>query len=347
MPSAAAPRGRANWLMMGTGLVAMFSMAGWFWLARPHTVPTVPSLATVAAATPVAPPSPAVSSPTVSSPAMPEMTAPHPAPQAALVRLPKAVVPARARPLPSGLPSASRPEEPIAFGGILGEAVLSVKRGAAPAATTSPVPESVPVEIQKSRAKTPDPAVGLFRLGVLYQQAGDHHRAIEQYRALLALDPRHVSALNNLAVSLRHLGELEAAADLLKRATALDPTDDKAFTNLGVVRQLQERPDSAIEAHLRALAINSRNWESAFNLGLLFWEARDLERASERFLKVVSLHPHASAYYHLGLIAERQGRPNEALRRYRQVIQEREGAQADLRAQAERRVQDLVGLARR
>ena len=42
MPSADAPRGRASWLMMGTGLVAMFSMAGWFWLAHPHTVVAIP-----------------------------------------------------------------------------------------------------------------------------------------------------------------------------------------------------------------------------------------------------------------------------------------------------------------
>lgn len=337
MPSADAPRGRVRWLAIGAVIVATASMAGWLWLARSHTVPTVPSLATVAAATPVAPPSPAVFSPAESSPAMPEMTAPRPAPQAASVRLAKAAVPARARTLP----------EPSVFGGIPAEDVLSVKRGAAPVAMTSPVSEPVPVEIQRSRAKTPDPAVGLFRLGVLYQQAGDHRRAIEQYRALLALDTRHVPALNNLAVSLRHLGELDKAAELLQRAAAFDSTYDKAFTNLGVVRQLQERPDAAIEAHLRALAIDPKNWESALNLGLLFWEAHDHARARELFLKVVSLRPHAAAYYHLGLIAERQGRPDEALLRYRQVIQEREGAQPDLRAEAERRVQDLVGLARR
>ena len=148
-------------------------------------------------------------------------------------------------------------------------------------------------------------------------------------------------------MSLRHLGELEAAADFLRRATAIDPTYDKAFTNLGVVRQLQERSDAAIVAHLRALAINAQNWESALNLGLLFWEAEDLERASQFFLKVVSVRSDASAYYYLGLIAERRGWRNEALNRYRQALQARDGAQADLTTEAERRLRSLLGEVRR
>jgi len=222
------------------------------------------------------------------------------------------------------------------------------KRLAQPAAARRSLSEELlPSGQPAPRTKRPDPTLALFRLGVLYQRAGDHRRAVEQYRALLATDGRHVPTLNNLAVSLRHLGEIREARELLERATALDPTYDTAFTNLGVVHQLQEHPDAAIEAHLRALAINGKNWESALNLGLLFWEADDLERASQFFLKGISLRPHASGYYHLGLIAERQGRGDEALRRYRQALEEREGAQADLRAEAERRLWSLLGQARR
>lgn len=277
------------------------------------------------------------------------MRAPGPAPAAAAERLPKAAVPAQPAAPSSTSPSPARGKEPTALAGASIETTAPATRLAPAPAATPPLPESFPLASQTAppRVKEPDPSLGLFRLGVLYQQAGDHRRAIEQYRALLAIDARHVAALNNLAVSLRYLGELEAAADLLRRATTVDPTYDKAFTNLGVVYQLQERSDAAIEAHLQALAVNGQNWESAFNLGLLFSEAGDLERASQFLLKVVSLRSHASAYYHLGLIAERQGRGQEALHRYRQALQEREGAQDELRAEAERRLQGLLDPARR
>jgi len=50
---------------------------------------------------------------------------------------------------------------------------------------------------------------------------------------------------------------------------------------------------------------------------------------------------------YLGLIAERRGRPNEAVDRYRQSLQAREGAQADLTTEAERRLRGLLGQVRR
>lgn len=251
--------------------------------------------------------------------------------------------------MPSAPPLTVGAPEPITPASAPVEGTRPAKHRPAPVAAIQPPPEEVPAArpLATPRVRTPDPTLGLFRLGVLYQQAGDHRRAVDQYRALLAIDARHVPALNNLAVSLRHLGALEEAADLLRRATALDPTYDMAFTNLGVVHQLQERSEAAIEAHMRALAINGRNWESAFNLGLLFLEADDLARAGQFLLKVVSLRPHASAYYHLGLIAERQGRPNDALHRYRQALEERQGAQPDIRAEAERSLWNLLGQARR
>ena len=329
-------------------VVATAATAGWFWLARPHTAVTLPPPSTAAAAMAGAAPSPAAP-PSVPLPAEPETPAPASTPAAASEGLPQAAVPAPPTVPPSTSPSTAEGEEPTALAGTSVEGGSPPKRLTRSPAASRPLAKYVPRESQSAppRLKEPDRSLEWFRLGVLYQQAGDHRRAIEQYRALLAIDPRHVAALNNLAVSLRHLGELEGAADVLQRATAADPTYDRAFTNLGVVRQLQERSDAAIQAHLRALAINGRNWESAFNLGLLFWEADDLERASQFFLKVVSARSDAPAYYYLGLIAERRGRPNEAVNRYRQSLQAREGAQADLTTEAERRLRGLLGQVRR
>lgn len=341
--SAAESRFRARRLGIGAVVLAAAAMAGGLWLVRPHNAVRIPSLPAAAAETAVAVLSPAPPPSVGPGPGGPE----RPTPEVASERRPNAAVQAPPPALPSTSPPAVRGKEPIALAGALVTGTPRVKRLTPPPAATRLLPEDFPLASRTpARLKEPDPSLEMFRLGGLYQQAGDHRRAIEQYRALLAIDARHVPALNNLAVSLRHRGELGEAAEVLQRAIASDPTYDKAFTNLGVVYQLQERSDAAIEAYLRALAINGQNWESAFNLGLLFWEADDLERASHFFLKVVSLRSYAYAYYHLGLIAERQGRLNEALPRYRQALQEREGAQAGLRAEAERRLLGLLGQVR-
>ena len=106
-------------------------------------------------------------------------------------------------------------------------------KAAVPATATRPLPKHLSLAREKSlpRPKA-DSFLELFRLGVLYQQAGNYRRAIEQYKALLALDPRHVAALNNLGVSLRHLGELQAAAALFERARppSIQPTTRRSPT---------------------------------------------------------------------------------------------------------------------
>jgi tetratricopeptide (TPR) repeat protein len=196
-------------------------------------------------------------------------------------------------------------------------------------------------------SRTREVSRAAFRLGVLYQQAGDHARAVEQYRAQLAAEPWDVATLNNLGVSLRHLGQLAEAADALERALAIEPGYDKALTNLGVVRQLLDRSEAAMEAHLRALAVNGRSWESALNLGLLLWEAQDVERAAHFFRTVLSLRRNGTAAYHLGVIAERQGRSQDGVELYRQALQTPESLPASLRIGTEERLRALLGQVRR
>lgn len=248
-----------------------------------------------------------------------------------------------APPLTVGAPEPSTPASaPV-------EDTRPAKHRPAPVAAIQPPPEEVPAARPPAtpRVRAPDPTLGLFRLGVLYQQAGDHARAVDQYRQQVAVDPRDVSTLNNLAVSLRHLGALEEAVTLLERAVSLDPRYDKALTNLGVVQQLSNRQDAAMAAHLRALAVNPRSWESAFNLGLLLWETDDIERASQFFRKAIALRPHAPASYHLALIAQRQGNTDEAIRRLQEVSRASGGTSPELRADADARLRALLDRARR
>ena len=362
-------------LVGGCGLVAVSVSA--FWLLPPETLTmarrvvarlTLPTVVTTAPPAFKAPPIARSSAP--APPATPTVAAPSAPPAVTAVTPPPAGAPsveAAISPEPARLRSlvaATRPDPPS--GGIVpaqSRAVLAAleREVAERAALGKAAPPRAPVSSPGSVAPAAPPAVdsvvasaptrevsrSAFRLGVLYQQAGDHARAVDQYRQQLAVDPRDVSTLNNLAVSLRHLGALEEAVTLLERAVSLDPRYDKALTNLGVVQQLSNRQDAAMAAHLRALAVNPRSWESAFNLGLLLWETDDIERASQFFRKAIALRPHAPASYHLALIAQRQGNTDEAIRRLQEVSRASGGTSPELRADADARLRALLDRARR
>ena len=65
-----------------------------------------------------------------------------------------------------------------------------------------------------------------FELAVQYHQGGDLQQAEWLYRQVLAADPSHVWALNNLGVALKSLGQL---ADAIRcHAQRLNPFSRQA-----------------------------------------------------------------------------------------------------------------------
>ncbi len=182
----------------------------------------------------------------------------------------------------------------------------------------------------------------LFRLAFLRQQTGDYRGALENYRALLALNPTNVVVLNNMGVVLKEMGRLDEAADILRKAVKTDPNYDKARTNLGVVLQLQDQPQAAIDSYLRAIALNDKSWESAVNLGLLFWSQGDLERAKRFFTKALDIRREPSVLYHLGAILEQQGQRLEAIHYYRQAIKKGDELTPGLRKRIEMQLHGLL-----
>jgi tetratricopeptide (TPR) repeat protein len=61
---------------------------------------------------------------------------------------------------------------------------------------------------------------------------GDRQRAIQEYEAVLRIDPEDGSALNNLAVMYRLVGRLEEAVELLDRAVSGVGESNNAYANL-------------------------------------------------------------------------------------------------------------------
>src|ERR1044071_2188023 len=114
------------------------------------------------------------------------------------------------------------------------------------------------------------PADEQFAAGFRLQQAGEHEKAVEAYRAALRLDPKHVGALANSGVSYLALGKYEEAAKAFKEAAALMPEDARVRLYLGQAYAAAGQHTSAVEALKEALRLDPRMVEARQLLGEVY-----------------------------------------------------------------------------
>jgi tetratricopeptide (TPR) repeat protein len=105
-------------------------------------------------------------------------------------------------------------------------------------------------------AKSPATVLFHYKLGVLWEAAGDAPQAIAAYRAATRLDPAHAKAYNNLGSVLQRTGDPAGARDAFERAKAADPTLWQAHYNLGNWFKLQGRIADAVEPYQQAARLS-------------------------------------------------------------------------------------------
>jgi tetratricopeptide (TPR) repeat protein len=141
-----------------------------------------------------------------------------------------------------------------------------------------------------------------------------HHRdgrlgdAEAAYRQVLALDPRHVEALNNLGTVLQAQGQFVAAAACLERALALAPEVGVLHFNLANALRSSGDDTRAMAAYRRALILLPNFAACHNNLGQLQLEAGDRDAAQRSFEEAAGANPdYADAHYNLGAVLQDRG----------------------------------------
>jgi tetratricopeptide (TPR) repeat protein len=168
-------------------------------------------------------------------------------------------------------------------------------------------------------------------LSRLLWRSGDHERAAEAARAVLARDPlnepamitlmstarlrgqlaslrpllesaldsnpRSVTHLNWLAVVHDSTGEVQRAEELLSRALEVDPDHGGAMANLGAFYGRHGRVEDAVPLLRRALRIAPKNVEARINLGSALARRGDLREAVTEFELVVEGGHHSTDIY--------------------------------------------------
>ncbi len=113
---------------------------------------------------------------------------------------------------------------------------------------------------QRAHELAPQNVNALLALGDLEYQRGDALAAQQAYRAVLALQPSHAAALNNLAWVLAESGiSLEEALNAARRAVSLQPTDANFRDTLAFVLRQSERLDEARAEYRRSVELTPPN----------------------------------------------------------------------------------------
>jgi tetratricopeptide (TPR) repeat protein len=95
---------------------------------------------------------------------------------------------------------------------------------------------------------TPDHALLLFQLGILYDRSGRKREAYAAFRTVHRLNPQDAITMYNLGVIAADLGHLHEAESWFLEALARNPEMGPACTRLNLIRQRREGPRFRLKA---------------------------------------------------------------------------------------------------
>jgi uncharacterized protein (TIGR03790 family) len=141
-------------------------------------------------------------------------------------------------------------------------------------------------------ASDPEIVVAQMSLASVYEVAGEHDKAIERYRQVLAVSPNDVGALNNLAYSLAvHRGAPAEALPLAQRAFTASNNAPLVADTLGWVLHLTGDRMQALRYTQMAAAGAPRNGEVRYHYAAALANAGDPGRAAKELAAALELEP--------------------------------------------------------
>ena len=205
-----------------------------------------------------------------------------------------------------------------------------------------------------SNLKRRDKIEQLYNLGWIAGSGGNFELAINQFKAVLRQDPRHVGATHDYGLALAKTGKLRQAIEYFHRALELNPEYAEAYYNLSTAYYRMEQPDLGREYLEKCLELNPNHNKALLRKGELAelrGEVRVATQTYIQYLKIYPLDPQVRAklgslyfqqgldenakiellkavkkigtsdiFYQLGVIYHRQGQVKRAASYYKQVL---------------------------
>jgi protein O-GlcNAc transferase len=160
-----------------------------------------------------------------------------------------------------------------------------------------------------------------FDLALQHHQAGRLHDAEQLYRQILAHEPEHVDAIQNLGIIAQQVGRIDMAVELIRRVIVLRPNYAEAHSNLGNALKDLGRFDEAIVACRRAIALRPDLAEAYNNLGIALAGKGQLDEAIAACRRAIALRPGIpEAHNNLGIALAGKGQFAAAVDAYREAL---------------------------
>jgi Flp pilus assembly protein TadD len=157
-------------------------------------------------------------------------------------------------------------------------------------------------------------------LGVLYDELGQHERALEQFEIARGLVPDNVEVLSNMGSALLGLSRFEDAERELRRAQKIDPESVEVRANLGVLYHRRGLYAQA-ETELRWVCERDHDHGPAhFYRGEALNRLGKVDQALEVLERAMRLQPNNYKIYHtMGILFDKKRMPVEASQMYRKM----------------------------
>ena len=142
-------------------------------------------------------------------------------------------------------------------------------------------------------------------LGMVARSRGEHAKAVDCYRAVLAVWPEDFFLRTELGLSLLSLDELEEATEHFRRACELEADSAPAWFNLGEALWQQAHGEEAVAALQRSLALGPRHVQARLSLARAHAGLGRADAAIAEFREAVRRDPdNADGWYGLSLNAD-------------------------------------------
>ena len=130
-----------------------------------------------------------------------------------------------------------------------------------------------------------------FARGKMYDEKGDHIRALADYTMSIALDPKFPRPYNNRGIIYGKHGNYPRALSDFDRALALYPEFAQAYNNRGLIYFYLLEDHLALEDFNTAIALRPRVASSYVNRARFFQVTGQYRLAAEDFIRALQLDP--------------------------------------------------------
>lgn len=169
------------------------------------------------------------------------------------------------------------------------------------------LPKDDPTSL-KSKAKVgPELNVAVAKY---WMEAKNYPEADQQYRLALGRNPKYLPALLGYAELKDELGRAAEAQQLYQLALKAYPKQPAIYNNFGLCYARHGQFDEAIQTLTKATELDPQNVLYRNNLAAILIEQG---RLREAFRQLKAVHGDAAAYYNIGYMLNKLGKPHAAL----------------------------------